>query len=297
MQAVVQTERLTKRFGDTVALSELDLEIEVGQRVAIVGQPGAGKTTLVRILVDLIHPTSGRARVAGFDTTRASYQVRRVVGWVPADLRLPGELSVSTFLRRMADFKRSGADTSQRATVLARIDVAPDDNLRELSPDEQFVVAFLAALQKQPEVLIMDEPLAHAGNHRDLVVELLGGLPERTTVLATARDLTITDHVNERVLLLDSGRVVADGPLDTLRRRVRQRTELFFSSTPTEAAVRALPGVLDCVISDRMARVLSVGPTGVLVDRARALGLVDAVVFEPGLAELVSDHRLLASRS
>ena len=143
----------------------------------------------------------------------------------------------------------------------------------------------------------MDEPLAHAGKHRDLVVELLAGLPERTTVLATARDLTITDHVNERVLLLDGGRLVADGPLDTLRRRVRQRTEVFFASTPTEAAVRSLPGVLDCVISENMARVLSVGPTDVLIDRARSLGLVDAVVFEPGLAELVSDHRLLAGRS
>lgn len=296
MQAVVQTESMTKQYGDIVAVDRVDLEIEHGDRVALIGHPGSGKTTFLRLLVDLVHPTSGRARVGGFDSVKAPYQVRRIVGWTPADPKLPVRLTVGEVLDRAAEYKRSDPDTSIRSHVLPLIDVAPDDPILELDDDERFVVALITALQKQPDVLILDEPLAAAGRFRSLVADLITELPEHVTLIASARDLGLAELIDFRVLLLEHGRIIADGDLETLRRTVRQRTELAFDSMPSEAALRALPGVLDLAVQGSTARVLSVGPTEDLIEAARAVGLSDAVVHQPGLAELVADHTLLAAR-
>ena len=295
MQAVVQTEGVSKDYDDITAVAELDLVVEHGQRVALVGHPGSGKTTLLRMLVDLVHPTTGRIRVAGYDTRVAPYQVRRRVGWVPNAPTLPQNLSVAELLDRLGEFKRSGADTAIRSSLLPSIDVAPDDPMSELDDAEQYVVAFVAALEKQPELLLLDEPLAAAGRFRDLVADTLRNVEPTVTVVASARDLTLTDLFDRRVLFIERGRIIADGSITDLRMMIRQRTELTFSSTPDEAGLRSLPGVLDLVVQGSTARMLSVGPTDALIDAARPLGLVDAVVHEAGLDTLIADHTLLAS--
>ncbi|NOX31919.1 MAG: ABC transporter ATP-binding protein [Actinobacteria bacterium] len=297
MQAVVQTEGLTKRYGNVTAIDGVDIEIDTGQRVAIIGQPQSGKTTLFRLLVNLVHPTAGRARVGGFDTSRGSYQVRRLTGWVPASVSLPRNLAVGEFLDRMAEFKRSDPDVSLRSTVLPALDVGPDDKLRELDDEERHIVALLAAVQKQPDLFLLDEPLAGSGRFRELAAEILGSLSDQVTVMASARDLSLAERMSDRVLLLDNGRIIADGPLSTLRSRVRQRTELEFSSAPNESALRSLPGVLDLVVQGNTARVLSVGSTDKLIDAVRPAGLIDSTVRQPGLEELMTDHRLLADNS
>ena len=295
MQAVVQTEGASKDYDDVTAVAELDLVVERGQRVALIGHPGSGKTTLLRLLIDLVHPTTGRIRVTGYDTRVAPYQVRRRTGWVPNMPSLPQNVTVGGLLDRMSDFKRSDADTSIRHKFLPAIDVATDDPMRELDEPEQYMVAFIAALEKQPELLLLDEPLAAAGRFRGLVSDILGGLDPNVTVVATARDLTLTEVFDERVLFIERGHVIADGSLENLRRMIRQRTELSFAETPSEAQLRALPGVLDLVVQGSTARMLSVGPTDALIDAARPLGLVDAVVHEAGLDVLIADHKLLAA--
>lgn len=136
MQSVVQTEQLTKRFGSTTAIDQLSMEIVGSDRVSMVGQPGAGKSTLLRLLVDLVHPTSGRARVAGFDTRRASYQVRRATAWVPAQVHLPQNLSVEKFLDRSAQFRRTDPNRAARHHILPRLDLAPDDKIADLDQSE-----------------------------------------------------------------------------------------------------------------------------------------------------------------
>ncbi len=297
MQSVVQTERLTKRFNSTTAIDELSLEIQGGERVSVVGQPGAGKSTLLRILVDLIHPSGGRARIAGFDTRRAAYQVRRVTAWVPDTVTLPSHLTVEEYLERSAQFRRTDPNRATRHHVLPRLDIAPDDRLGNLTSAERHAVAMVAAFQRLPEVVLLDEPLAQLGSHDWVLQELLEVAGPKTTVLATARALGVAEHLKGPIVLIDRGSVVATGSLDALRKRARHRSELSFSQPPDQEWIAGLPGVMASVVKGTTARVLFSGDPERLVEAAASGGLDKASHHEATLNELLSDYRKLAERA
>lgn len=296
MQSVVQTEQLTKRFGSTIAIDQLSMEIIGSDRVSLVGQPGAGKSTLLRLLVDLVHPTGGRARVAGFDTRRASYQVRRATAWVPAQVHLPRNLSVEGFLDRSAEFRRTDPNRAVRHHVLPRLDLAPDDKIADLDQSECQALAMVAAFQRSPQVLLLDEPLAQLGQHRWVLDKLIEISGPGTTVIATARDLTLAEHLAGPVMLLDKGKIVATGSLEGLRRRARHRSELEFSQPPDQAWVAGLPGVLAAAVEGTKARVLYAGEPERLVNAAKHAGLDRVTHHDATLDELLVDYRMLAER-
>lgn len=296
MQSVVQTEQLSKKFGSTVSIDMLSMEIIGSDRVSLIGQPGAGKSTLLRILVDLVHPTGGRARVAGFDTRSAAYQVRRAAAWVPSEVFMPPKMTVESFLDRQAEFRRTDPNMAARHHVLPQLDLAPDDLIRDLDSSERHAVALVAAFQRSPTVALLDEPLAQLGPHKWVLEKLIEVAGPSTTVLATARDLGLAEHLRGPVMLLDSGKVVATGSLAGLRKRARHRSELSFDRPPDPEWVQQLPGVLAAAVNGNTARVLFAGDPERLVGAASGGGLADVVHHDPTLEELLTDYRLLAGR-
>lgn len=198
-------------------LQGLNFTLEQGERVALIGPTGAGKSTLFAVLTGLLPVEDGRAGVAGLRLVPASYrEIRRKVGLVFQDpddqLFMPTVLDDVTFgpLNRgatVAEAERLARDALQRLGVAHLADRFP----HHLSYGERKRVAIAAVLCQDPEVWLLDEPTANLDpRHRRLLIDLLAGL-QGTTVLAT-HDLNAAARLCQRVIILNEGRVVADGP-------------------------------------------------------------------------------------
>ena len=298
MQPVVVTEGLTKKFGRTKAVLDLDLTLESGDYLALVGRPDSGKSTILHLLLDLVHPTSGRTRVVGFDSTRAAYLIRRNVGWVPAHVVPPRRLTIEGWLDRMRSYRRSKIDSSLRTQVIPQLDAALTDNLTELSPAELGIVALVGALQKEPELLLLDEAIIGMQPHEDLRDDLVNDFRSRGgTILMTSRDLATAGATADRVGLLDSGSLIATGTIDQLRQLGRQRLEIVFVSDPREDIFEASPSVVGAVVQGNIARVLVHGQTEPVVEIARLNGAKEIILHESGVDELVTDLKNLGLAS
>lgn len=202
------------RFGERTVLDGIDLDI-AERRVGVVGANGSGKSTLVRTLNGLVVPDAGTVTVDGLDTRRDGPAVRRRVGFVFTD---PDAQIVMPTVAEDVGFslRRSGLSPAQRAqrvaAVLDRFGLAghADHPCHLLSGGQKQLLALAAVLVTEPEVLVLDEPttlldLRNARRIRDLVA----ALPQQVVLVTHHLDLL---EGFDRVLVLDEGRVVADGP-------------------------------------------------------------------------------------
>ncbi len=295
MQPVVLAEGLAKRFGRTKAVMDFDLTIDQGEYVGIVGRPDSGKSTIHHLLLDLVHPSAGRARILGTDVTKAAYHVHREIGWVPAQVVPPPGITVEQWLDRSRSFRRSDIDLTLRQRIIPLLDAALTDHLRELSQPELNIVALVAAMQKRPKLLLLDEPVLGMRAQHELFVTLLeehrslGG-----SALLTSRDLSTTGRLVDRIGLLDSGSIVAMGSIDELRERGRQRIEFVFRSEQRDDLFEeAPPAVLGAVVQGNVARVLVHGKTETVVEFARQKGAAEVIIHEAGVDELIADLKQL----
>ena len=149
---------LTKAYGrDVRALTDLDLTVERGEVFGYLGPNGAGKSTTIRLLLGLIHPSSGRATILGRDARTAGVAARRDVGYLPGDLRLGDRLTGREQLDSLARL-RGGVDAPTRDALCARLQVDLDRPIRQLSKGNRQKIGIVQAFMHRPEVVVLDEP-------------------------------------------------------------------------------------------------------------------------------------------
>jgi ABC-2 type transport system ATP-binding protein len=158
----IETNQLTRRFKKVVAVDQLSLAIRYGEIFGLVGPDGAGKTTTIRLLCAIMNPTSGSAKVAGFDTVKEAEDIKRRIGYMAQRFNLYGDLSVMENLNFFADiFAVSGAARAERIDQLltfARLTEFKDRRAAQLSGGMQKKLALACTLIHEPEVLFLDEP-------------------------------------------------------------------------------------------------------------------------------------------
>jgi ABC-2 type transport system ATP-binding protein len=159
---VIETHGLTRHFKKVVAVDQLSLAIRPGEIFGLVGPDGAGKTTTIRLLCAIMNPTSGRAKVAGFDTIKEAEQIKRRIGYMAQRFNLYGDLSVMENLNFFADiFAVSGEVRAERIAQLlafARLTEFKDRRAAQLSGGMQKKLALACTLIHEPEILFLDEP-------------------------------------------------------------------------------------------------------------------------------------------
>ena len=203
---------LAKSFGPVTALRDITLHIAQQQCIAVVGQNGAGKSTLIRILSTLIRPSSGHARVAGYDVQQQASDVRRSVGFAAHQPMLYADLSAAENLRFYGRMYAVPALEERIQQLVARVELTArrDDPVRTLSRGMQQRLTIIRSLLHNPPILLFDEPytgLDHraAGILNDLLQQLLA---EGHTLLLTTHDLHWASQVADEMLILWRGRVV-----------------------------------------------------------------------------------------
>ncbi|MEW6251951.1 MAG: ABC transporter ATP-binding protein [Planctomycetota bacterium] len=249
---MIEVTNLTKYFGSRCAVDNISFEVAAGTIVGFLGPNGAGKTTTIRILTGYMPPSSGSARVGGFDVVAESRKVRAVVGYLPESVPLYPEMRVREYLRFRG--KLRGMDRAARESAIARVvercwlaDVI-DRPIGQLSKGYRQRVGLADALLHSPKVLILDEPTV--GLDPTQVREtraLLRELREDHPILFSSHTLSEVEAICQRILIIHEGHIVAAGTVDELTARVsdqrRVLAELKAPQADAAAGVQKLPGV------------------------------------------------------
>jgi ABC-2 type transport system ATP-binding protein len=256
MSAVVETQNLTKRYHDKLAVNALNLAVQEGEIFGFLGPNGAGKTTTILMLLGLTEPTAGRASVCGFDPTHEPLEVKRRVGYLPENPGFYEDISARENLLYMARLNRIPEDESRRRTteVLEQVELSDDGRrlVREFSRGMKQRLGIAEVLVKKPRAVILDEPtLGIDPDGAIRILELIKGLnrEQRLTVLLSSHQLQQVQEICNRVGIIVKGKLIVQGQMDELGRAIlKERQWNFLLETAggtdgLERDLRAIPGV------------------------------------------------------
>lgn len=248
---MIEVKDLTKDFGVRRAIENLNFHAEKGEILGFLGPNGAGKTTTMRILTGYMPPTSGSARVAGFDVVEESLEVRRRVGYVPETVPLYPDLTVYDYLKFMADIRhiRNSEDRIEEALRIVDMEERADGYIGNLSKGMHQRVGLAQALLHEPQVLILDEPtigLDPAQIHE--VRTLIQELGKERTILLSTHILSEAQQVCDRVLIINKGKIVAEDSPARLQSRLTGSQKFSLRIRGDDEAVVSLlekiPGII-----------------------------------------------------
>jgi ABC-2 type transport system ATP-binding protein len=249
----VQFDKVTRRFGDVTAIDGIDLDIRPGETVALLGPNGAGKSTAISMMLGLLRPTSGAITILGLEPTEAVASGR--VGSMLQTSGLPINVRVGElvdFARRLYPSPLPKTAIVERAGLLGLLDRTTDT----LSGGEAQRLRFAFAIAGDPDLVFLDEPTVamDVEMRRAFWTDMRRSADEGRTILFATHYLEEADQVADRVVVLDHGRVAADGTSREIRARVREKTVQFDLAAPDPAVLRALPGVTGVVVHDQTVR-------------------------------------------
>ena len=283
----IEAAGLTKRFGDFVAVGELDLLVRTGTVVALLGPNGAGKTTTVRMLATLLAPDGGQARVGGYDIVHEASDVRRVIALTGQFAALDPNLTTRENLILMARLRRRGRREAAAVAdaLIERLDCVPfaDRLIKQLSGGQKRRADLAAGLIDVPQLLVLDEPTTGLDpRSRQVVWTTIRQLvADGVTLLLTTQYLEEADALADRVVLIDHGREIAAGTPAELKTQVgQQRIDIVAADTGTleELRHKLSPSFEVTVLAEQ--RMLSIPAPDELGDLTR----VSAAVADSGVS-------------
>ena len=256
-EVVIKAEGLTKRYGATLAVDHIDIAVNSGEIVGILGPNGSGKTTTILMLLGLTEPTEGHAEVAGFDPLRAPLEVKRRVGYLPDQVGFYDGLSARdnlAYTGRLAGLSRHEIDERFDA-ALSRVGLGDVGRARvaTFSQGMRQRLGLAEILMKRPSVAILDEPTTALDPHSTQeFLEMIRRLKaDGTAVLLSSHHLDQVQSVCDRVALFNRGRIVLSGTVTELAGRVLGGGHVIDvevrgpgDATGVEQRLAALPGIV-----------------------------------------------------
>ena len=250
---MIDVHNITKRYGHHTAIDRVTFSVATGEVLAFLGPNGAGKTTTMRILTGFMPATEGTARVAGFDCTDQSLEVKRQIGYLPETPPVYQELTVTEYLTFVGQLRgMTGPNlTSALDQSIGRLELGTVRHrlIGNLSRGYRQRVGLAQALLHDPPVLILDEPTVGLDPKQIIEIrELIKSLAGSHSVILSTHILPEATAVCQRVVIINKGRIVAEDTPEQLSARLRQseKVSLTLKSCPVdcEAKLLAIPGVL-----------------------------------------------------
>ena len=287
MTSAIRTTQLSKYFGDFAAVDSLDLEVRAGEVFGFLGPNGAGKSTTIRCLLDLYHATSGSAELLGLDSHADSLEIRRRIGYLPADVALYGNLTGGETIEYFANL-RGGVDQAKIDALAERFGADLSKKASEYSSGNRQKVGLIQAFMHEPDLVIMDEPstgldpLVQQEFH-ELVNEVRA---EGRTVFLSSHTLSEVERVADRVGIIRHGKLVEVATIDELKSKAVRRLDLEFAEVVDAAAFDGVPGIRD---TEGVGHHLSVAYDGAIepvLTRATQLGVINLNSRDADLEEI-----------
>ena len=285
VSSIVRTEGLTKRYGHTTALDDLDLTIDQGDVLGYLGPNGAGKSTTMSLLLGFIRPTAGRARIFGLDAWRDAPEIHRRVAYVPSDSDLWPSLTAAETLEFLANIHGS-VDRAYRDQLVERFDLTGDKKIRALSHGNKQKVVLVAALASRAELLLLDEPTGGLDPLMEQVFRecIREARANGQTVILSTHILSEVEAVCDHVAMLRAGRLIETGRLDVLRGLAAMHVVAQLEGPPPDLA--HIDGVTNVVVDGTTVECDVAGSMEPLVQAFADVGVRHLTTREPSLEEL-----------
>ncbi len=285
--AVIETDQLKKRYGSSRGIEDVSIEVDRGEVYGFLGPNGAGKTTTIRTLLDLLHPTRGRALLFGLDSRAASLAIRARLGNLPGDFSCDPALTGREFLRFCAE-ARGMRDLGSASSLAERFEADLDRRIGELSTGNRQKIGLIQALFHDPELLVLDEPTT--GLDPLMQEEFLAVVSEYRdgggTVFLSSHDLDEVERVCDRVAIIREGRLAAVERVADLRGRAYHHVSIDFESPIDAAEFARIPGVSELEVSGSHVSFKATGALDAVVKTAARHTVHDIELTEPTLEEI-----------
>jgi ABC-2 type transport system ATP-binding protein len=289
MTSAIETQGLTKRYGETLALDSLDLTIEAGEVYGYLGPNGAGKTTTIRLLLGLHRPTDGRASLFGVDAWEHPVEAHRRIAYVAGEPFLWPSLTSAETLEFLARL-HGDVDERYRETLVERFQLDMRKKVRALSKGNRQKVQLIAALATRADLLLLDEPTSGLDPLMEVVFrESINEAKARgQTVFLSSHILSEVEALCDRVGILRAGRLVDQGTLAELRHLAAQTVEVTFAGPAPN--LPQLDGVRTQSAGPSALRFEVSGNVGPLIGALAAYPVETLTSREPSLEEIFLHH-------
>ena len=286
MTGLIVIDGLSKRFGDLVAVDEIFLDVPKGEVLGFLGPNGAGKSTTMKMAAGFLEPDRGTTQICGYDVATHPKEAKRHLGYLPEGAPAYGEMTARGFLNFVADVRglsgpsrRAGIDGAIERTGLENV---VNQAVETLSKGFKRRVGLAQAILHDPQVLILDEPTDGLDpNQKYEVRKLIKDMSAEKAIVISTHILEEVDAVCSRAVIIDKGRVVADGTSRQLKLNLPTHNSVLLrlptsALTKTKAALQKLDAVtkvetLNRTKTSSRVRVLSKGGKSIVADVAECL--------------------------
>ncbi len=284
---IIETDQLCKSYGPILAVRDLCLRVPQGGISAFLGPNGHGKSTTIKMLLGMVHPTAGAGRVLGMDIAQkqASLNIRRRTAFASEDKQLYPYMTA----RQLLAFTRGfypGWRVDRERSLIERFELPLDRPIKQFSKGMRTKLALVLALARGAELLILDEP--SEGLDPVITERMLQAVVEAAsdgaTVFFSSHQLSEAERIADHVFILNRGTLVMCGPLDELRARYRRVNAAFLAAPP--AVLLTSEGLLGARAEGHVLTGLAREDMGSLASRLREAGAVTVDTHPVGLREL-----------
>ncbi len=240
---VLEIEGLTKYFGKKPAVDHLNLRVPQGSIYGLLGRNGAGKTTAVKLILGLLHPTAGSSKLLGCDSQNLTPLIRRRVGYITEGHRLVRWMSIGRLEKFQRAFCVNQWDGRLFNEMLDYFELSKKQTIKHLSNGQRAQVSLALAIAPNPELLIMDDPTLglDAAIRRQFLEGMIQLIQQQgRTILFSSHILSDVERVADRILVLDRGIVRADCSLAEFREAVRKVRFHFSGPPPNQVDISGL---------------------------------------------------------
>jgi ABC-2 type transport system ATP-binding protein len=287
MTEAIQTQGLTKDYGNGRGVFDLDLSINEGEVFGFLGPNGAGKTTTIRLLMGLIHATRGRARIFGLDCDHDSVAVKRKVGYCPGELPQFGGWRGSEIVAYVAGL-RGDVENASIQSLAERLDLDLGRKYREFSHGNKQKLGLVLAFMHKPRLVILDEPTSGLD---PLVQQEFYGIVRdaRTTgstIFVSSHVLSEVEHICDRVAIVREGRLATVSKLEELVGMRAFHVEIEFADGVPTDQLKSVPGLEQLRVEDQRASGVLRGSFEPLMSALASRRVISLMSREPSLEEI-----------
>ncbi|MDI6799946.1 MAG: ABC transporter ATP-binding protein [Actinomycetota bacterium] len=289
-QAVIKTTNLTKYYGKTRGIIDVNLEVLSGEVFGYLGPNGAGKSTTIRLLLDLIRPMIGSATIFGFDVNTEGLQARNEIGYVPGELALYEEMTAKDLIIYFGRL-RGGVDWAYVNELAERLDLDITRRIGAYSSGNKQKLGLVQAFMNSPRLLILDEPtkgLDPLVQHE--FYRMISEFKRKgRTVFLSSHIMPEVEKICDRVGVIREGRLITVKEISELKAVALRSLEIHFASPITTVDFMGVGGVQDLMIDNKTLRCKVKGSLDPLIKRAAQFEVVNLITHEPNLEEIFLD--------
>jgi ABC-2 type transport system ATP-binding protein len=284
--SVIRTRNLTKYYGKSRGIIDVNLDVEKGEIFGFIGPNGAGKSTTIRTLLSFIHPTYGKSEIFNMDCFRESEKIKKKTGYISSDVNYYDDMRVNDLLSYSAKFYRK--DCTKRINELADIfDVELDRKIESLSFGNRKKVGILQAFIHEPELLILDEPTSSLDPlmQKSFYELLLEENRKGTTIFLSSHILNEVQKICSRVGIIKEGKLLKVESIESIRANKYKKIKVELKNEINAESLEC-NGVENLEIKGKQIEFLFAGTMGIIVKELSNLNIENLWIEEPSLEEV-----------